>query len=301
MAGCNCPSHTKSEVQFGDYFSENIYSWCTNCGNYGIHAAVKRALVSSQIRPCQALLCFDIGCHGNGSDKIGGYRFHGLHGRVIPFACGAAIANRRTKVIAFGGDGGTFGEGINHLIMAIRGNYEVMFVFHNNLNYGLTLGQASATTKRGVKMNASPDGITSDPINPMEFVLSQSPSFAARTFSGDIAHMTETFEKGLSHKGFAFIEVLQSCPTFNLMTPHEWYQQRIKDIKKIKSYNPHNLDAAKKIALDLEKQIAVGVLYQNPKSLPFMERQANRQGIKTELVDEVKSISVKNLLDAFRK
>lgn len=300
MPSCNCPSHTVADVKFGDYFSENLYSWCTNCGNYGIHAAVKRALVSQEIKPCQTLLCFDIGCHGNGSDKIGGYRFHGLHGRVIPFACGAAISNRNIKVVAFGGDGGTFGEGINHLILAIRGNYEVMFVFHNNLNYGLTQGQASATTKKGVKMNASPDGITSEPINPMEFVLSLNPSFAARTFSGDIAHMTETFEAGLKHKGFAFIEVLQSCPTYNLMTPHEWYQQRIKDVKGIKSHDPHNLESARKIAQDLEKQIATGVLYQNPKSAPFMDRQANRLGIKSELASEVKHFNTQKLFDTFR-
>lgn len=298
MAGCNC--HSQSDVHFGDYSSENLYTWCTNCGNYGIAAAVKRALVDAKIEPCQTLLCFDIGCHGNGSDKIGGYRFHGLHGRVIAFACGASVANRKIKVVAFGGDGGTMGEGISHLIAGIRGNYEVMFVFHNNLNYGLTQGQASATTKAGVKMNASPDGVTSDPINPMKFVLSLAPSFAARTFSGDIKHMTETFRAGLSHKGFSFIEVLQSCPTYNHMTPHEWYQQRVKDVSAIKGYNVNDLAAALSVADDLEKQIAVGVLYQNLKAVPFMDRQANRVSKKTQLVSEVKSVSVSKLFDAFR-
>lgn len=300
MPGCNCPSHSKEDVHFGDFYSENIYTWCTNCGNYGIHAAVKRALVAQNIRPCQALLCFDIGCHGNGSDKIGSYNFHGLHGRVIPFACGAALTNRNIKVIAFGGDGGTFGEGINHLILAIRGNYEVMFVFHNNLNYGLTTGQASATTKKGVKMNSSPDGITSDPINPMEFVLSLNPSFAARTFSGDIHHMTEIFEAGLKHNGFSFIEVLQTCPTFNLMTPHEWYQERIKNVKDIKNYDKNDLRQAKNVSENLEREISVGVLYENKESIPFMKRQANRQEIKTELVDEVKPFNVGKILDSFR-
>lgn len=298
MSSCNC--HSQSDVHFGDYFSENIYTWCTNCGNYGIVAAVKRALTNQKIEPCQTLLCFDIGCHGNGSDKIGGYRFHGLHGRVIAFACGASVANRKIKVVAFGGDGGTLGEGVNHLIAGIRGNYEVMFVFHNNLNYGLTQGQASATTKAGVKMNSSPDGVTSDPLNAMKFVLSLNPSFAARTFSGDIKHMTETFQAGLLHKGFSFIEVLQSCPTYNHMTPHEWYQERVKDVGDIKNYKQNDLAAALKVADDLEKQIAIGVLYKNPKAVPFMDRQANRFGKKTQLVDEVKRVSVLKLFDAFR-
>lgn len=300
MPSCNCPSHAEPGVQFNDFFSENLYTWCTNCGNYGIHAAIKRALVAQNIKPCQTLLCFDIGCHGNGSDKIDGYRFHGLHGRVIPFACGASVANSKIKVIAFGGDGGTLGEGINHLIMAIRSNYDVMFVFHNNLNYGLTKGQASATTKPNVKMNSSPDGITQDPIHPMRFVLSLQPGFAARTFSGDIHHMDETFQEALLYKGFSFIEVLQSCPTFNHMTPHQWYQQRVKDIKQIDSYDNTSLEQAQNVAVDIENQIAIGVLYKNSKSLPFMTRQANRQNIKTELTHEVKPHSTKKLFNTFR-
>jgi len=298
MQNCNCHNH--SQVHFKDYFSENINTWCTNCGNYGIQAAIKRALVDEKIKPCETLLCFDIGCHGNGSDKIDGFRFHGLHGRVIPFACGAAISNRKIKVIAFGGDGGSLGEGINHLVSAIRSNYEVMFILHNNLNYGLTIGQASATTKVKVKMNSSPDGVTSDPIHPMRFVLSLNPSFAARTFSGDIHHMTKIFQAGLKHKGFVFIEVLQSCPTFNHMTPHEWYQQRVKDVDDIYNYDPKDIEQARKIAEDLETQIAIGVLYKNSNSEPFTKRQANRLKIKTELVEEVRQFSTQKLFDAFR-
>ena len=298
MQDCNCnnPLH----VHFKDYFSENINTWCTNCGNYGIQAAIKRALVAEKIKPCRTLLCFDIGCHGNGADKIDGFRFHGLHGRVIPFACGAAISNRKIRVMAFGGDGGSLGEGINHLFSAIRSNYEVLSILHNNLNYGLTVGQASPTTKAGVKMNASPDGISSDPIHPMRFVLSLRPAFAARTFSGDIHHMTKTFQAGIKHKGFGFIEVLQSCPTFNHMTPHEWYQTRVKDVAGIKNYDPENLEKAMQIAEDLEAQIAIGVLYQNKNSVPFMERQANRLKAKTELTNEVRQFSTGKLFDAFR-
>ncbi|MBI2594474.1 hypothetical protein HYW39_02130, partial [Candidatus Curtissbacteria bacterium] len=206
----------------------------------------------------------------------------------------------KIKVIAFGGDGGTLGEGINHLVAAIRSNYEIMFVLHNNLNYGLTVGQASATTKAGVKMNASPDGVTSDPINPMKFVLSLHPSFAARTFSGDINHMTQTFQVALRHRGFSFIEVLQSCPTFNHMTPHEWYQERVKDVSEINNYDPKDIRKALQIAEDLETQIAVGVLYHDVKSVPFMNRQLNRLNIKTELVEEVRKFPTQKLFSAFR-
>src|SRR3989339_1792067 len=116
----SCTICTSQDTKISDYFSQNLYTWCTNCGNYGIHGAVKRALAAENLHPHHTLLCFDIGCNGNGSDKIDGYRFHGLHGRVIPLACGAAVSNSKIKVLAFGGDGGTFGEGLNHLVHAIR-------------------------------------------------------------------------------------------------------------------------------------------------------------------------------------
>lgn len=256
--------------------------------------------MAEQIAPCQTLLCFDIGCHGNGSDKIGGYRFHGLHGRIISFACGASTANTDLKIVAFGGDGGTLGEGINHLIHGIRGNYDIMFVLHNNLNYGLTTGQASSTTKPGVPMTAAPDGITSDPLHPMRFMLSLHPTFAARTFSGDIHHMQKVFQAGLQHQGFSFVEVLQSCPTYNEMTPHEWYQQRVKDVSEFPDYTADNYAQAQEIAEDLENNVAIGVLYQDKNSVPFMKRQANRLQVTSELVDEVKPFSTKDLFNQFR-
>lgn len=298
---CNSQScHHHQPTVFGDYFSPNLYTWCTNCGNYGIHAAVKRALVAENIAPCETLLCFDIGCHGNGSDKIGGYRFHGLHGRIISFAAGASVANQKVKVIAFGGDGGSLGEGVNHLVHAIRGNFNMTFVLHNNLNYGLTQGQASPTTKPGMKMNSSPDGVTSDMLHPMRFIFSLNPSFAARTFSGDVTHMTKVMRAAITHQGFSFVEILQSCPTYNKATPHEWYQSRVVDVTSLPDYQVNNLQHAREIAEDIEEKIAIGVLYQNVDSQPFMQRQANRQNVPTELVDEVRAFDTRELINVFR-
>jgi 2-oxoglutarate ferredoxin oxidoreductase subunit beta len=287
-----------TEVQ--DYASDNLYTWCSNCGNYGIHGAVKRALVNLKIQPRDTLLCFDIGCNGNGSDKIGGYRVHGLHGRVIPLAAGAALANSNVRVLAFGGDGGTLGEGINHLVHAIRANYDVTFVLHNNSNYGLTTGQASSTTRPGMKMNSSPDGIISQQLHPIRFVLSLQPSFVARTFSGDIKHMTSVLEAGITHRGFSFIEILQSCPTFNKATPHEWYQERVYDVGTLPSYTADSYLEAAAVAEDIEEKIAIGVLYQDKNRPHAGELQPNRQAIRSELVDEVVQGEIEPLLGAFR-
>lgn len=295
MASCNC----QTGVNYADYYSDNIYTWCTNCGNYGIEAALKRALVDKHIHPRDVLLSFDIGCHGNGSDKLGGYRFHGLHGRVIPFASGAALANKEITVIASGGDGGTLSEGIGHLVHAIRSNYNFTFILHNNSNYGLTTGQASSTTKQDVSMNSSPDGVTADTMNVMEFVLSLNPSFAARSFSGNVKHMTEVFKAGIDHKGFSFIEIMQDCPTYNKETPHKWYMDRVYDVSEVKNYDNADIRKAKDIAEELEEKIAIGVLYQDKSRKSFYDRQKNREGVETELVDEVKGHSIERLLKKF--
>jgi 2-oxoglutarate ferredoxin oxidoreductase subunit beta len=132
-----------------EYYSETKCIWCDGCGNYGICTAVKYALVELNLHRWQVCLSYNVGCHGNGSDKIEGYRFHGLHGRVIPFAAGAKLAKMKVPVIAFGGDGATFSEGIGHLIHGVRSNYPITFVLHKNTNYGLTTGQASSTREQG--------------------------------------------------------------------------------------------------------------------------------------------------------
>ena len=263
-------------------------------------AATKRALVAENIGPKHAMLCYDVGCNGNGADKMLGYRFHGLHGRVIPFACGATIVNQELTVIASAGDGATFSEGINHLVHGIRNNYNITFLLHNNANYGLTKGQASATTRQDVPMNASPDGVSADTINPMQFVLGLNPSFAARGFSGNIRQLTELIRAGINHRGFSFIEILQACPSFNRVTSHEWYQQRVFDTFNISDYDSSNLAWAREISQDMENNIATGIIYQQSTKPTFLDRQANRANFETQLVDEVRAFNITGLVNNFR-
>lgn len=286
-------------VKHKDYFSDELYTWCTACGNYGIHSAIKRALVAECIAPKDILLCFDIGCNGNGSDKIGGYAVHGLHGRVLPLAAGASLANRRVKVLAFGGDGGTLSEGINHLVHSIRCDFDFTFILHNNRNYGLTTGQASCTTPADLAMNSSPDGITADAIEPMEFALNLNPSFAARAFSGNVPQMTQIVREAINHKGFSFVEILQDCPTYNKATDHDWYMQRVYDAS-VENHDRTNLELAKRIGIDMQNRIAVGVLYEDKNRQDFYSRQKNRVGVENELVDEVSQIDIGKLVAEFK-
>lgn len=287
-------------VKNSDYESSNLYTWCTNCGNYGINGALRRALVEECIEPHNIVLCFDIGCNGNGADKINGYTVHGLHGRVLPLAAGISLANRKIPVIASAGDGATLGEGINHLIHSIRANYNITFLLHNNSNYGLTTGQASATTPKGVPMSSYPDGVTSTPLNIVQFVLGLNPSFVARAFSGNIKQLTSLIRAGLNHNGFSFIEILQDCPTYNQFTPHTWYQERVYSVDEVKSYDKHDIELARTVSADLSRRIATGLIYQNESAIDAFTVMENRKETLSDPIDEVKPFDITQLLSSFK-
>jgi len=282
-----------------EYASANPCTWCDGCGNYGIWGATKLALTEIGLKPWQVLLCFDVGCHGNGSDKIGGYRFHGLHGRVLPLSAGASLANPRVPVIAFGGDGASFSEGVGHLVHAVRSNYQMTFVMHNNANYGLTTGQASALTWQGQPMNSSPNGIPEETLNSMDFVFSLRPTFVARGFSGNIPQLTAILKAAIKHRGFAYVDVLQACPTYNKFATHEWLLEHCYDANA-EGHDSKNLELARKIAVDTSKRVATGILYQTEEIPAFHERLKPRQGVKTTPVEEVKIVDVSQWLKEFQ-
>lgn len=285
-----------SKVSPAAYHNDNKCTWCDGCGDYGIWTAVKRALAASNIAPHEVLLCYDVGCHGNGSDKIGGYRFHGLHGRVLPFAAGAKIANMNMPVMAFGGDGASFSEGVGHLVHSIRSNYPIVFVLHNNANYGLTTGQASSLTWQGQKMNTSPNGIPEHTLPSMDFVFSLEPTFVARGFSGNIAQMSEILQAALKHRGFAFVDFLQACPTYNKFATHDYL---LEHVYVPKNHDTSDFKKARALAVDTREKIATGILYQNETVPSFYERLIPRQQKKTTLVEEVKVQEVGKLMNAF--
>jgi len=278
-------------VAVPEYYSETRCTWCDGCGNYGIWTAVKYALTGLNLHPWQVCLCYDVGCHGNGSDKIQGYRFHGLHGRVIPFAAGAKLANMKIPVIAFAGDGATFSEGVGHLVHALRSNYPITFVLHNNANYALTTGQATSLTWQGQHMNMSPNGIPERTLPSMDFIFSLEPTFVARGFSGDIELMARILKAAIQHRGFAFVEMLQACPTYDHFATHEYLLERYFDANA-DGHDPSDLQQAKILAAQAQDRIACGILYQREDIPDFYERLIPRQGLQTTCVEEVRKYDV---------
>lgn len=300
----DCSQHNGVGIEAYD---NNIQpTWCGGCGNYGIWAALKRALVELELKPHQVLLCFDIGCNGNMSDKIRGYRVHSLHGRVLPLAAAAKLANPKVKVIAMAGDGATYSEGIGHFINTVRNNYPITFLVHNNGNYGLTTGQASATTQQGAPRTANPDGPTASTLNPIDLAASLEPAFIARGFSGEIKHLTEVIKQAILQQehGLGYVDILQACPTYNHETTHNWYYERIKDIGEFPDYDVNSLDHLKRVSdIYHNEKIAIGVLYRNPKLINYLQRIEYRQQApwqSSTLVEEVRKHDVTELLKRFQ-
>jgi 2-oxoglutarate/2-oxoacid ferredoxin oxidoreductase subunit beta len=172
------------QVTLKEYESPVENQWCPGCGNFGILTAVKKALVDLNLHPQQVCFVTGIGQAPKLPHYTKGNFFNGLHGRTLPVATGVKVANRQLTVIGIDGDGGAYGEGLNHLQAAMRRNVDITYLVHDNQVYGLTKGQASPTSDSGFVTKMEPYG-ADEPLNPMLLALSSNISFLARGFSGD--------------------------------------------------------------------------------------------------------------------
>ena len=281
-----------------DFQSPVMPTWCPGCGDYAIWSCLKQALVQQNLGPMDVLLCFDIGCNGNMVDKINAYCLKGLHGRVIPLAAGAHLANKNLPIIAIAGDGGTFDEGIQHFIHALRSNYRITFILHNNCDFGLTTGQATPTTPEGQKMNSSPYGVMETRLNPLQLALSAGATFIARGFTGNMSQLTELIKSGMQHNGFSYIDVLQHCPTYNDFQDLKWTKDRVYNVQEDGSY-PNTRENAYKITDYSNEKIPTGILYQDKASVSFLDKLTYRQNYQGILKDEVKKYDITDSLKEF--
>ena len=283
-------------MDINDYNVNLKPTWCPGCGNFTIHLALKKALTELKIGPSQTYIAFDIGCNGNGADKINAYAFKGLHGRAIPLATGAHLANRKFTVIADLGDGACFHEGLDHLVHAIRSNYDITILIHNNENFALTTGQATVSTDEDKPMYGLPDSKPERSLDISDFIVSQNPSFYARGYSGDMMQLTEIIKAGIQNKGCSVIEILQLCPSYNPECNPQWFMQRIKKVEDTQ----RSLDEARTIIEKTDTNIATGIIYRNQTIPTFYDSLENRKDITTDLVDEVQPFDIQKLFDQFK-
>lgn len=198
-----------------DYKSNVKPTWCPGCGDFGVLASLYQAMAQLELDPTSTVVVSGIGCSSRLPFFVQTYGFQTAHGRVLPVAAGLKIANPDLTVIAVGGDGDGFSIGGNHLIHAVRRNPDITYVVMDNEVYGLTKGQTSPTSPLGFKTKSTPQGSSDMPVNPMAWALASGVSFAARGFSGNPKHLTDLIVQGIQHPGFAFVQTMSPCPTFN--------------------------------------------------------------------------------------
>jgi 2-oxoglutarate ferredoxin oxidoreductase subunit beta len=257
---------------YGEYKS----SWCPGCGNFPILKAVKETLVSLQLAPWDVLFVSGIGQAAKAPHYLNANFFNGLHGRALPLATGAKLANPRLKVIVESGDGCTYGEGGNHFLAAVRRNIDLTVLVHNNQVYGLTKGQASPTSSEGFVTKAQPDGVVSAPFNPLAVAIALKAGFVARSFAGMGDHLSEMIKQAMAHRGLALVDILQPCVSFNRVNTYAWYKERCTPIPP--SHDPADWEAAMRLAQEWEERIFVGVIYRNDRP-PLEDRlEVLRQG-----------------------
>jgi 2-oxoglutarate ferredoxin oxidoreductase subunit beta len=263
-------------------------AWCPGCGNFGILRAVKKALVDGGVAPHEVLFVSGIGQAAKAPHYLNANLFNGLHGRSLPVATGAKLANPELKVIVESGDGCNYGEGGNHFLAAVRRNIDITMLVHDNQVYGLTKGQASPTSGEGFVTKAQPEGVISAPFNPLAVAVTMGAGFVARGFAGMTDHLAGLIQEALTYPGFALIDVLQPCVSFNRVNTWEWYQDRCEPLPE--EYDPGDWENALQTALQWGKHIPLGIIYRNGRP-PFSEHLGRRPLVGHQVEkDRIKAI-----------
>lgn len=241
--------------------TKNELNWCTGCGNFGIWSAFKRAAIKEGWDNTNSVLVAGIGCHGHIYNFLGLSAFEGLHGRAIPVASGIKMVNHRLNVFVFTGDGDCLSEGGNHFIHAARRNQDLTVILHDNAIYGLTTGQTSPRSPKGFVSKSTPFGNLEEPLKPLTLALASGATFLARSYAGDLEHLSEMIIRANNHRGFAVIDILQPCVTFNKDYNHFFYQKNMYRLPE--NYDKTNKTAAfeKTIEWGLNK-IPIGIFYE---------------------------------------
>ena len=254
-----------------DFQSDDPIAWCPGCGNFSILKALKKALVDIQQEPHELVIVSGIGQAPKTPHYLRCNCFNGLHGRTLPVATGIKLANHKLTVLAQGGDGDGYGEGGNHFLHAMRRNINITYLVHNNQVYGLTKGQTSPTSDYGFVTRTTPRGAISPACNPLLLAIASDCSFVARGFAGEIDHLADLIKAGIQHKGFALIDILQPCVSFNRVNTFKWYSERVYKIDADSPRDTEDRLWAFQKAQEWGVKIPIGVLYRNQR--PTLEEQ----------------------------
>lgn len=246
-------------------------AWCPGCGNFVILECLKTALEELGKAPKDVLMAAGIGQAAKTPQYIGANAFCGLHGRALPAAAAAKMANENLTVVVSTGDGDSYGEGGNHFIHNIRRNIDITHFVHDNQIYGLTKGQASPTSEEGFVTGVQPDGNINTPMSPLSLAIAAGATFVARGFTGEKAQLIQLMKLAISHKGYALVDILQPCVSFNKVNTFAWYKQRVYALDE--NYDAKDKLSALQKAMEFGDKIPTGVIYREHKPT-FNEKNA---------------------------
>jgi len=279
------------------YRTPVFVDWCPGCGDFGILSAVQLALVDLQLSPSKVAIFSGIGCSAKLPHFVNAYGIHTLHGRALPFAIGAKLANPELEVIAVGGDGDGLGIGVGHFVNTGRRNIDMTYLIHDNGVYGLTKGQASPTLRLGLRTKSLPRPNINEGVNPIALALAVGYTFIARSYAYDVRHLKETIKRAIRHRGMSLVIIQQPCPTYNNINTKEWYggEDRIDPATGKPSPRLYKLEetgydgivrkpeeasskaiAALAKAQEWGEKIPIGVFYQNELVSTYQERISQR-------------------------
>lgn len=288
-------------LKLSDLRTDVHNDWCPGCGDFGIESSLQMALAEIQIPINRVAIFSGIGCSGKIVHWTNTFGIHTLHGRVLPYAQGAKLANPSLEVIAIGGDGDGYGIGAGHFVHAGRRNIDMTYIVHDNGVYGLTKGQASPTLPLDEQTKSLPEPNINSAVNPIMLALAAGYTFIARSYAFESRHLKEMIKKAINHKGFALVDVLQPCPTYNDINTKGWYGgedrkdektgrpvPRYYDLEKTGKFDPKitsEMSEAQieekmlhviELSREWEDKIPIGVFYQNETVPAYHERIMKR-------------------------
>ena len=245
--------------------------WCPGCGDFSVLSALQTALFELGLKPHQVLVVSGIGCSSNLPGFINAYGMHTLHGRSLAVATGAKLGNHELKVICTGGDGDGYGIGGNHFVHTMRRNVDLTYIVMDNQIYGLTTGQVSPTSVKGMKTKTTPHGSVENPINPIPMAIVGGATYVARAFSGKQKHLVEILKGAIQHRGFALVDVFSPCVTYNKDNTYQWFNPRVK-ILEDQGHDPANFNKAIERGYQWGDEIPIGLFWKRT-DLPSLEEQ----------------------------
>ncbi|MCC6522563.1 MAG: 2-oxoacid:ferredoxin oxidoreductase subunit beta [Polyangiaceae bacterium] len=264
-----------------DFKSDLKPIWCPGCGDFGVLQSLYRALAAIGRPAHEIAFVSGIGCSSRIPGYTTAYGFNTVHGRALPIAQGIKIANPSLLVLCAGGDGDGFSIGGGHVAHAVRRNIDLTYIVMDNQIYGLTKGQLSPTSPRGLKTVTSSLGSLEDPVNPLLYVLGYGASFVAQGTAADLPGLAAIIEEGIRFPGFAFINVQSPCVTYG---EDEWQikeqRARMKSLESL-GHDPKDQLHAMDLARAYGKELYTGVFYRNPAPSPtydqlVLERQKEK-------------------------